>query len=83
MHAAGAAAGAVQLAAARTRIGSGCAWQGAASRRAPSAHPLNASTHPPALSYPTRYAHPLDLLPLVDLNLGKVVNIECYDRPAT
>lgn len=28
------------------------------------------------------YAHPLDLVPLVDLNLGKVVHIECYDRPA-
>ena len=29
-----------------------------------------------------RYAHPLDLLPLVDLDLGKVVHIECYDKPA-
>jgi primary-amine oxidase len=29
------------------------------------------------------YAHPLDLVPLVDLNLGKVVAIECYDKPAT
>ncbi|KAI8475788.1 MAG: copper amine oxidase [Monoraphidium minutum] len=29
------------------------------------------------------YAHPLDLLPLVDLNLGQVINIECYDKPAT
>ena len=44
--------------------------------------------HPDGLSacmlylQPGRYAHPLDLLPLVDLNLGKVIHIECYDKPA-
>ena len=28
------------------------------------------------------YAHPLDLLPIVDLNLGRVVSVECYDVAA-
>lgn len=28
------------------------------------------------------YAHPLDLCPLVDLNLGKVVHVDMYDQPA-
>jgi primary-amine oxidase len=28
------------------------------------------------------YAHPLDLVPLVDLNLGKVVHVDMYDQPA-
>ena len=28
------------------------------------------------------YAHPLDLVPLVDLNLGKVVHVDMYDKPA-
>jgi hypothetical protein len=47
-------------------------------------------SHPPPSHHITtlpkpspRYAHPLDLVPLVDLNLGKVINIECYDKPAT
>lgn len=29
------------------------------------------------------YAHPLDLVPLVDLNLGRVVHVDMYDQPAT
>jgi Cu2+-containing amine oxidase len=28
------------------------------------------------------YAHPLDLVPLVDLNAGKVVHVDMYDEPA-
>ncbi|KAF6251268.1 copper amine oxidase [Scenedesmus sp. NREL 46B-D3] len=28
------------------------------------------------------YAHPLDLCPLVDLNLGKVIHVDMYDEPA-
>jgi len=28
------------------------------------------------------YAHPLDLVPLVDLNLGKVIHVDMYDKPA-
>lgn len=28
------------------------------------------------------YAHPLDMCPLVDLNLGKVIHIDMYDEPA-
>ncbi|WIA35530.1 hypothetical protein OEZ86_003956 [Tetradesmus obliquus] len=28
------------------------------------------------------YAHPLDLCPLVDLNLGKVIHVDMYDAPA-
>eukprot|EP00879_Flechtneria_rotunda_P011264 GHRR01011766.1.p1 GENE.GHRR01011766.1~~GHRR01011766.1.p1 ORF type:complete len:590 (+),score=170.84 GHRR01011766.1:1269-3038(+) len=28
------------------------------------------------------YAHPLDLCPLVDMNLGKVIHVDMYDEPA-
>lgn len=28
-----------------------------------------------------RYAHPLDLVPIVDLNLGRVVHVDAYDKP--
>lgn len=28
------------------------------------------------------YAHPLDMCPLVDLNLGKVIHVDMYDEPA-
>lgn len=67
----GAEAGAAQPAAA---AGTRPRWEHGARglTRIPSADP------PPC----PRYAHPLDLLPLVDINLGKVVHIECYDKPA-
>ncbi|GLI66897.1 hypothetical protein VaNZ11_010924 [Volvox africanus] len=33
--------------------------------------------------YDNEYAHPIDMVPIVDLNLGKVVHIDMYDKPST
>lgn len=32
--------------------------------------------------YDNEYAHPIDMVPIVDLNLGKVVHIDMYDKPS-
>jgi hypothetical protein len=47
----------------------------------PATHPT--PTHPPLPRSPedNQYAHPLDLVPLVDLNLKKVVRIDMQRAP--